>query len=497
MLQFGCVFKIGVKIFYVYFYYLLEGHIMQIKLFTQKYSLAQNINSVDSRNNKYQAEPFNNTQNLPSVNSVSFGAAYFSKARTVQDALEEQFMGESARLLGIGKVYNAVLKDIASNSDGIFKISDNIEHLVKNAETRVKKIIRSGSMKVHDIIRQTAYCENPYNFDNLLYLIKEMETCRYVLDMAPMEMGKLMKRGYMPSEEEYTIMTYLTKPKGKNAYKNLMTFFEENGYSRTEIKKVLEDLQQLGHTPTKEEFYDAFVKVSKNMPDLDIRLNPKMITPEQIKKLPEEYRYCIGKPQDSGYEDIQMRFVRSYVQEKSKQVPHELIILFGENYHKSKSRESHFIYSHLRKIKELGVKRFFENEKYDNETRKVKTYIELIEEMFRGKVSRKEYLNGRNKDFMKDKHEVKIVFTEDDETLAKGYFEGLLREIGKPYGKAINKTAKDKRKPLKDALRADRETIKSMQAGLKESIDAYNSGKAYEYTSSKTRTKKKKLDESV
>ena len=467
---------------------------MNINLFTQHFSQIQNQNKNKFITNNYQTAP--NLKQLQ-ADTVSFGAAkLIIKPRTIEDALEDQFILESPRLKAIGRVFHAVSKDIADNSNGIFKISDNIEHLVKDPKTRVKKIIRSGEMKVHDILRLTAYCKDPYNFDNLLYFLREMEDCRYVLDKVPMEMGKLIKRGYIPTEEENVIMSYLANTKNKELKKNILPYFKEKGYYPEESKNVIEELQKLGYTPSHDEFYEQFSKVSKNIPDLDIRLSSKLVTPEQIKKLPEEYRYCISKPQSSGYEDIQMRFVRSYVKENSNQIPHEMIILFGKNYHDAKTRESHFVYSHLRKFKELGVRKFFENEKYENETSRAKTYIELIEGMFRSNISKNEFINGKNKDYLGDKKEIDIRFSDNDLILLKSYIEGLLKEIGKPYQKAINKTAKDKRKPLKEALKTDREKIRNIHESLKETIEKYNSGEAYDLTKSipkqkKTNSKKK------
>ena len=424
--------------------------------------------------------------------TVSFGAAKFIRhGNTLKDALVNQFSIENPELIKIARVYYAVLKQVAEDNQAIFKISDNIEHLVKSPESRVSKIIRSGTMKVPDTIRATAYCKNPYDFDNLTKLLDEMAMSGYSVDKAPIKMSKLMKRGYIPTEEESIIMSYITEHKDGEFNKYLAQYFNENGYSIEQIKNLICDLEKLGHTPSKEEFYGLFENLTKKMPDLDIRLSPKMITNEQIKKLPEEYRFCIGEPQDSGYEDIQIRFVRDYEKDKARNMPHELIILFGENYHNAKSRESHFVYDNLRKFKELNAVRYFENEKYDEDTKRAKGYIELIEEMFRGKISKKEFLNGRNKDFMGDKQEIKITFNDDDKTLLKSYIEGLLKELNKPYIKVINKTNKDKRSSLKAALKQDRRTIKEIYDNLLKTIDQYNSGNAFQYPEAKQKIKKK------
>lgn len=467
---------------------------MNINLFTQRFSPLQNLNKSNSQNNNYYTPTIKNNKLAPlKADTVSFTAAKFVlKPRVFGDALEDQFTLEGPRLKAIGRVFHAVSKDIADGSNGIFKISDNIEHLVKDPKTRVKKIIRSGEMKVHDILRLTAYCKDPYNFDSLLYFIREMEVCRYILDKVPIEMSKLIKRGYIPTEEENMIMAHLANPKDKEIKKQIMPYFKEKGYYTEEIKELIDELKHLDHMPSHDEFYELFEKVSKKIPDLDIRLSSKLVTPEQIKKLPEEYRYCITKPQSSGYEDIQMRFVRSYVKEKENQIPHEMIILFGENYQNAKTRESHYVYSNLRKFKELGVRRFFDNEKFDSETAKVKLYIELIENMFRNNISKNEFTNAKNKDYLGEKKEIEIKFSDNDFVLLKGYIEGLLKEIGKPYTKAINKQSKNKRKPLEDAKKADKLKIREIHESLKETIEAYNSGKAYELTNPKPKAKRAK-----
>lgn len=467
---------------------------MIINLFTQRQIPLQDLNKKDLQNKNYQTVPLRNNNLAPlKTDTVSFEGIKI-KPRTIQDALEEQFTLETPRLKAIGRVYHAVTKDIAEGSNGIFKISENIEHLVKDPKTRVKKIIRSGEMKVHDILRLTAYCKDPYNFDNLLYFLREMEDCRYELDKVPIEMSKLIKRGYIPTEEENIIMEYLSNPKDKELKKHIIPYFQEKGYFPDEIKKIIAELQKLERTPSKEEFYELFEKIYKKIPDLDIRLNSKLVTPEQIKKLPEEYRYCISKPQSSGYEDIQMRFVRNYVKEKENQIPHEMIILFGENYAKAKTRESYYVYSNLRKFKELGIRKFFANEKYDKETERAKTYIELIEGLFRANISKNEFINGKNKDFLGNKNIIDIKFGDNDFVLLKGYIEGLLKEIVKPYSKAINKLAKNKRKPLNDSLKADKQKIREIHESLKETIAAYNSGKAYELTDPKPKAKRIKTE---
>lgn len=88
------------------------------------------------------------------------------------------------------------------------------------------------------------------------------------------------------------------------------------------------------------------------VPDLDIRLEN---VSEQVTKLDPHLRYSISKPQKSGYEDIQMRFIRDFDKKKNP-IQHELIILFGPHYSKAKHDESKYVYDALRKFDELSMK---------------------------------------------------------------------------------------------------------------------------------------------
>ena len=58
---------------------------------------------------------------------------------------------------------------------------------------------------------------------------------------------------------------------------------------------------------------ELVLKLTKYVPDLDIRLED---VSDQITKLSPELRYSIGKPQKSGYEDLQMRFIRDFDKKK-------------------------------------------------------------------------------------------------------------------------------------------------------------------------------------
>ena len=479
---------------------------MIINFITQR-TLPQQVNTNQAYCPKYSSLPSYKNSQYPNLaplaqDTVSFGSAqmivkpriYTTKADsdsldigTLGYALIKQYILDNPRLNRIARVYYSVLQTIASAEDSIFKVSDNIEHLVKSPESMIKKIIRSGSLKVPDTIRATAFCKNPYDFDNLLKLLSEMEQSGYVVDKVPVKVADLMKRGYIPFDEERMIMNYLKNPKDKDVKSAVKQFFVDNDYDIKEVRTLLDELKALGREPDKDEFLEAFSKLEKMVPDIDIRLQPSKVTSEQIKKLPEIFRYRISKPQSSGYEDIQIRFIRDYIKESDKesQIPHELIILFGENYYNAKTRESTYVYSHLRRFKDLTVKRYLDNGKYDFLTQKFKSTVEAIENLFRREVSKKEFANAKNIDYANDKATEKIIFTDADKEALDTYYKILYKEIAKPYDFAIKRTSKSRRTSLRTSLNKDRASIKEIYDGLKETIEKYNSGEAYHLTDPK------------
>lgn len=284
---------------------------------------------------------------------------------------------------------------------------------VKSPKSYSSKIVRSGKFKVPDTIRATLYCNNPYDLDSLNSLLTEMKKRGYVLGTEKMTIKDLMKRGYIPTEEE--------------------------------AKKL--DLE-------------------KTVPDLDIRLDD---VADQVTKLPEELKYSIGKPQKSGYEDIQMRFVRDFDSRKNP-VSHELLIVFGPNYSKAKHAESSFIYTPLRELDELHVD--LSNKTIGSHSQKASRYIDLIKQMFRGKVSEKLFLNAKNKDLYDLSDSIPISFSETDVNLFENYFSGLNDRVSSVYKEARKapKITDSEKKQLAKDLRSDKTLLNKVHDNLKKAI---------------------------
>lgn len=338
----------------------------------------------------------------------------------ISDFLEAQVAAENPRLLRIATTYLDVLESVAFRLKEYGFSFDRFYcelHPVKSPEASVSKVVRSGKFKVPDAIRATLYCNNSYDLNSINLLLAEMKKRGYVLAETEMSIKDLIKRGYHPTEAEL---------------------------KDTSIEKIV--------------------------PDLDIRLDN---VSDQITKLPKELLYSISKPQKSGYEDIQMRFIRDFDKRKNP-VQHELIVLFGPNYSIAKHDESERVYGIVRKFNELNMQ--FSDKTIGSHSQKAARYISLIEQMFTGKISQKLYLNAKNKDLYDLSEDIPIYFSETDCAVFDNYFSGLRDRLNSLYSEArkaaeISDTAK---KQLAKDLRHDRNLINKIHDQLKETIEYYN-----------------------
>ena len=386
---------------------------MNILSITPALSRANHLNSINSpAQNKNVTAPRLNTLSKDTVSFSGIGSA----SSKVSDFLEAQVAADTPRLKRLAITYLDILESVAFKlKDKGFSFDREYCELnpVKSPKSYSSKIVRSGKFKVPDTIRATLYCNNPYDLDSLNSLLTEMKKRGYVLGTEKMSIKDLMKRGYIPTEEE--------------------------------AKKL--DLE-------------------KTVPDLDIRLDD---VADQVTKLPEELKYSIGKPQKSGYEDIQMRFVRDFDTKKSP-VSHELLIVFGPNYSKAKHAESSFIYTPLRELDELHVD--LSNKTLGSHSQKAARYIDLIKQMFRGKVSEKLFLNAKNKDLYELSDSIPISFSDTDVNMFENYFAGLHDRVSSVY-KETRKSPKitdSEKKQLAKDLRSDKALLNKVHDNLKKAI---------------------------
>lgn len=397
---------------------------MNIQALTPKFlqnrkSLNTEPNSTVRRSNLINSNA--NTASYPNLrplgkDTVSFGQA----SQKMSDFVSKAFSKDRIRKERIATTFldtlEAVTTKLKEHGFSFDRVYCELSP-VKSSEACASKVIRSKSFKVPDEIRATIYCNSPYDLDNLNLLLGEMKKRGYVLDNAEMSIKELMKRGYNPSADDLK-----------------------------DVSKAIE------------------------VPDLDIRLED---VNDQISKLPQELKYSVGHPQKSGYEDIQIRFIRDF-DLADNPMPHELIILFGPNYAQAKHIESEMVYANLRKFGELNMK--FTDKTIGSNQQKAARYIDLIQEMFRGKVSKKLFLNAKNKDLYDLSDELLIAFTKEDSGMLANYFNGLRARVQKCYNDAKN-TLNPSNYAVKQLItehRQDTKTINEIEKGLTKTIDYFN-----------------------
>ena len=324
------------------------------------------------------------------------------------------------RLERIATTYLDVLESVAfrlKDSGFSFDRAYCEQHMVKTPDSYASKVARSGSFKVSDTIRASLYCNNLYDLDSLNLLLAEMKKRGYVIADTEVKIEKLLEHGFVPTEN-----------------------------SSGSLQRTV------------------------SIPDLDVRLENIQ---SEVTKLPSELRYSIGKPQKSGYEDIQMRFVREFDRKKNP-IQHELIILFGPNYSKAKHEEYENVYKHLRNFDELTMT--FDDKTIGSPSLKANRYMDLIKQMFRGKVSEKLFLNAKNKDLYEIYDEMPISFSQTDERMFENYFSGLNEKLTSCY-KEAKKGAKPSdlaTKQLNSNMRHDKSILKKTQENLRNTIAFYN-----------------------
>ena len=349
----------------------------------------------------------------------------FTGGNKMADCVEHSVSKNMDRLTRIATVYLDVLESVAmklKNKGVYFDRAYCEKNPVKSPKSCTSKIVRSGSFSVPDIIRATLYMDNPYDLSVLNdELLPELAKRGYIIPKAEMSVAELKKRGYIPKAKE------------------------------TDFDKVA-------------------------VPDLDIRLADVF---DQRTKLKSEFRYAISKPQSSGYEDIQMRLVRTY-DTKENPVQHELLILFGPEYSRVKQFESKYIYEYLRKFNELNFRN--NNIGKNSYTKVCDRYIELIEKMVRGNISQKLYENAKNKDMFGITEDIPITFTEDDLKILEQYFFELNEKIIWFYrdAKKFVRTDKSGQNQLYRESKADRDKLQVIHDGLLDTIKMFMSEKKYD-----------------
>ena len=357
---------------------------------------------------------------LPSLkrDTVSFGQASHSVAHAFECQLSKEI--NVNRLNRIATTYLDIIEGVATKLKkyGVEFDREYCERSpIKSPGACVSKVTRSGSLKIPDMIRATLYCKNIYD----LSVLKEQIIPEFA------------QRGFLLAPKEVS----------------------------------LEKLESTGYIPTKTEQKRGYV-IKR---DLDIRLDN-----EQITKTVPEYASYISKPQDSGYEDIQLRFIRSY-DTKENPLQHELIIIPGENYAKAKHYESEKIYKQTRQLAELN---FYKNIKKEDSRNMIKRCILLIKSTLSSNISEKLFESAKNIDVYGINTDMQINISEGDIANIKKYFSMIKAEGKKYYDLAEQRARSPQRlKKLKTEHEQDSKKLAEIQKALLESIEFFNKTKTF------------------
>jgi len=379
-----------------------------------------NILPIISYSNYYrtQISPKHNNCVTSTIqnNSVSFGQAL--KFRDIfMDQLKKT--SRKAQVQEYSNLFSAASSSIAKRleSKGVtYHETYNSISPIKSEDSYWSKVQRSG-LDVRDEIRRTFFCKNAYDLTVLEDIIKQ---------------------------------------------------YNDLGYAISPINIPVEKMVEKGYTPSKSELKKGFVE----LPDMDIRFDRNNIA----KFVPTLNGY-ISEPQKSGYEDIQLRFIKKSDQKNPNPIKHELIIIFGENYAKAKHFESEKIYKYIRQLNEL---KFYRSTKSEGLKKRTGEYIDAIKTKLNLGISQKLFASANSLDVKKIDNEM-LINVSEQEIKELGKYFNKLREKGHNYYEIAEQRAKTpaRLKKIKQEHEADSKLLAYIRKNLEESITFFNEKKYF------------------
>lgn len=349
-------------------------------------------------------------------NSLSKDTVSFTAAKLISDSIWRNFVKELPTLRRIATPFLDAAEAVAKKHEdsGVSFLREMFEETaVKEPDSKLSKVSRAKTFDDRDAIRTTLFVKNPYNlstiFEKIIPSFGPEEGRNYLVAPIKVSVGDLMKRGYVPIEEEKMVSEFFSIPHTKEAH---LKFFREvkskkydyydtkrSKYDYDNVKYTLTDFLKTNKDPSKDEIIKLVKSLKIEVPDVDVRLNKKMLN---LNGLPEKYKYCIGEP-NGAYEDAQIRFIRYEDKDVENPIYHELLIHFGPTYNRNAFREHKLVYEKTRLFKELNIP---VNPVYDGAVdfklepeKGVAKFISDVKNLFRTEVSEKLINNGKNEDF--------------------------------------------------------------------------------------------------
>lgn len=449
--------------------------------FIQNNKPIQNNNYTDNRLIKPTYK------NQLSQDTVSFKAATY---KGISEAIEHKYVKEAPRLKRIATTFLDTVESVANKYKeyGVSFVREMFEETaVKEVDSKMSKIVRAKTFDDRDAIRTTLFIKNPYDlsilFDKIIPELGPDADRIYKVARIPMPVGDMVKRGYIPIDEIDLIKQFFEIPHTKESHNKYFRELKKLKYDYDDTKKLLAEFLKTGKKPNKDDIIEIAKTLKKDMPDIDIRLNKKLLDTSTI---PEEYQYCVGKPH-GPYEDIQLRFVRTTESDNTKPIYHELLIHFGPTYNRNAFKEHNWVYEPLRLFGELNIPvkesvgRYIDFEEFPEQG--IAKNIADIKELFRTKVSDKLINNGKNVDYYGNNEEDPIYFSFDEvekfekkmkslKYHLKNYYEKekINTQVSTIAGEQVDKDSKADIKLINKIWRKLEETIEKVnhEFGLKE-----------------------------
>ena len=206
------------------------------------------------------------------------------------------------------------------------------------------------------------------------------------------------------------------------------TLFIENPYDFKLIREILDDLELRNYfvRPMTQKVNGRKVSV----PDFDIRLGG--VTPEDTAVLGEDLAKCIGKPQKSGYEDIQIRLVDTSSTRKDAP-PLEVLMLYGKNYAMAKHDESYYSYDIRRMLDNLLHISKVENPGVNTPAYRVQNNTGIIGSILSNNIAKPLFFNAKNKDYFHESLQMPVELSKGTCDVLKGLLNSIENKISMHY----------------------------------------------------------------
>ncbi len=226
------------------------------------------------------------------------------------------------------------------------------------------------------------------------------------------------------------------------------TLFVDNPYDFKLIRDILDDLELRNYAVKPIHGKVNGKKVS--IPDFDIRLGG--VTQEDTAVLGTALQKCIGKPQKSGYEDIQMRLVDTNLTRKDAP-PLELIMLYGKNYAEAKHNESYYSYGIRRIMSNLLHVAKVEAPKNNTPAYRIQNNIDIISGILENNIARPLFYNAKNKDYFHDEAlAMPVELTKGNCDVLTGLLNGISQKIPMHYRQEAARVKSDEYQPILEKL---------------------------------------------